>query len=90
MVDEVYGHVDLHDPVFDASLRTVCGLPVELHGLRLRAAPLGRYAMCSVHTEQWQEAEARGMSRSHFQGMPATSRPSTLGCASPTASATST
>ncbi|MDQ1048309.1 hypothetical protein QFZ76_006545 [Streptomyces sp. V4I2] len=25
-----------------------------------------RYAMCSVHADQWQEAEARGMSRSHF------------------------
>jgi hypothetical protein len=25
MVDEVYGHVDLHDPVFDAALRTVWG-----------------------------------------------------------------
>jgi integrase len=25
MVDEVYGHVDVHDPVFDAALRTVWG-----------------------------------------------------------------
>jgi integrase len=25
MVDEVYGHVDIHDPVFDAALRTVWG-----------------------------------------------------------------
>ncbi|SFY05986.1 hypothetical protein SAMN02787144_101047 [Streptomyces atratus] len=25
-----------------------------------------RYAMCSVHAEQWQEAEARGMSRAQF------------------------
>ena len=25
MVDEVYGHVDLHDPAFDAALRTVWG-----------------------------------------------------------------
>jgi integrase len=25
MVDEVYGHADLHDPVFDAALRTVWG-----------------------------------------------------------------
>jgi integrase len=25
MVDEVYGHVDVHDPVFDAVLRTVWG-----------------------------------------------------------------
>lgn len=23
MVDEVYGHVDVHDPTFDAALRTV-------------------------------------------------------------------
>ena len=25
MVDEIYGHVDVHDPVFDAALRTVWG-----------------------------------------------------------------
>ena len=25
MVDEVYGHVDVHDPKFDAALRTVWG-----------------------------------------------------------------
>ena len=25
MVDEVYGHVDIHDPAFDAALRTVWG-----------------------------------------------------------------
>jgi integrase len=25
MVDEVYGHVDVHDPAFDAALRTVWG-----------------------------------------------------------------
>ena len=25
MVDEVYGHVDVHDPTFDAALRTVWG-----------------------------------------------------------------
>ena len=25
MVDEVYGHVDVHDPLFDAALRTVWG-----------------------------------------------------------------
>jgi integrase len=25
MVDEIYGHVDVHDPVFDAVLRTVWG-----------------------------------------------------------------
>jgi hypothetical protein len=24
-VDEVYGHVDVHDPAFDAALRTVWG-----------------------------------------------------------------
>ncbi|PKT68595.1 integrase [Streptomyces populi] len=27
MVDEVYGHVDVHDPAFDAALRTVWGEP---------------------------------------------------------------
>lgn len=26
-VDEVYGHVDVHDPTFDAALRTVWGEP---------------------------------------------------------------
>ena len=26
-VDEVYGHVDVHDPAFDAALRTVWGEP---------------------------------------------------------------
>ena len=26
-VDEVYGHVDIHDPAFDAALRTVWGEP---------------------------------------------------------------
>jgi hypothetical protein len=25
MADEVYGHVDVHDPAFDAALRTVWG-----------------------------------------------------------------
>jgi len=25
MVDEVYGHVDVHDPAFDAALRKVWG-----------------------------------------------------------------
>jgi integrase len=25
MVDEIYGHVDVHDPVFDAALRRVWG-----------------------------------------------------------------
>ena len=25
MVDEIYGHVDVHDPEFDAALRTVWG-----------------------------------------------------------------
>ena len=25
MVDEVYGHADVHDPAFDAALRTVWG-----------------------------------------------------------------
>jgi len=25
MVDEVYGHVDVHDPAFDGALRTVWG-----------------------------------------------------------------
>jgi len=25
MVDEVYGHVDVHDPAFDAALRAVWG-----------------------------------------------------------------
>ena len=25
MVDEIYGHVDVHDPVFDAALRKVWG-----------------------------------------------------------------
>ena len=24
-VDEIYGHADVHDPVFDAALRAVCG-----------------------------------------------------------------
>ncbi|MFG2630662.1 hypothetical protein [Streptomyces sp. NPDC048473] len=24
-VDEIYAHVDIHDPVFDAALRTVWG-----------------------------------------------------------------
>jgi hypothetical protein len=27
MVDEVYGHVDVHDPAFDVALRTVWGEP---------------------------------------------------------------
>lgn len=43
-----------------------------------------RYAMCSVHAGQWQEAEARGMSRSHFLGaaepLPATEAPEAMMC----------
>ena len=27
IVDEIYGHVDVHDPVFDEALRTVWGEP---------------------------------------------------------------
>ncbi|MET8181519.1 site-specific integrase [Streptomyces sp. NPDC005336] len=43
-----------------------------------------RYAMCAVHAGQWQEAEARGMSRSHFlrsaELLPATEMPEESMC----------
>jgi hypothetical protein len=43
-----------------------------------------RYAMCSVHAEQWQEAEARGMSRAQFlraaEPLPATEMPEAMMC----------
>ncbi|MET8179749.1 hypothetical protein [Streptomyces sp. NPDC005336] len=43
-----------------------------------------RYAMCSVHAEQWQEAEACGMSRAQFlrtaQPLPATEMPESMMC----------
>ncbi|WP_052425208.1 hypothetical protein [Streptomyces fulvoviolaceus] len=43
-----------------------------------------RYAMCSVHAEQWQEAEARGASRAQFlqtaQPLPATEMPEAMMC----------
>ncbi|MFE1016641.1 hypothetical protein ACFW4M_36050 [Streptomyces sp. NPDC058794] len=41
-----------------------------------------RYAMCSVHAEQWQEAEVRGMSRAQFlraaEPLPATEMPEAM------------
>ncbi|AJT68864.1 hypothetical protein T261_7265 [Streptomyces lydicus] len=43
-----------------------------------------RYAMCSVHAEQWQEAETRGMSRAQFlrtaEPLPATEMPEAMMC----------
>ncbi|WP_432250353.1 hypothetical protein ACRAR1_26865 [Streptomyces sanyensis] len=43
-----------------------------------------RYAMCSVHAEQWQEAKARGTSRAQFlrtaQPLPATEMPEAMMC----------
>lgn len=43
-----------------------------------------RYAMCSVHAEQWQEAEARGMNRAQFlrtaEPLPATEMPEAMMC----------
>lgn len=43
-----------------------------------------RYAMCSVHADQWQAAEAHGMGRSHFlreaEPLPVTEAPETMTC----------
>ena len=46
MVDEVYGHVDVHDPAFDAALRTVWGegAVTAKSLLPLHAGPPGRAA----------------------------------------------
>jgi hypothetical protein len=43
-----------------------------------------RYAMCSVHAEQWQETEARGMNRAQFlrtaEPLPTTEVPEAMMC----------
>ena len=57
---------------------------MELHGRRLRAAPLAALRLCSVHAEQWQEAETRGIRRAQFlrtaEPLPATEMPEAMTC----------
>jgi hypothetical protein len=44
MVDEVYGHVDVHDSIFDAALRAVWGETKRLRPLCCRSTPTARIA----------------------------------------------
>ena len=39
IVDEIYGHADVHDPAFDAALRTVWGESSDRRNARLRCRP---------------------------------------------------